>query len=84
MKDDAVLCSPGGNEDDRFVLQDDSVCEVTLANPLDFEARSSYSLTLTVRDLDTVVTRTSTQMFHVNVTDENDQPVSVHSICLAM
>ena len=62
------------------MLQDDSVCEVTLANPLDFETRSSYSLTLTVRDLDTVVTRTSTQTFDVNVTDENDQPVSVHSI----
>ena len=63
-----------------FSLQDDSMCEVTVAKTLDFETRSSYSLTLTVHDLDTVVTRSSTELFQVNVMDENDQPVSVRTM----
>ena len=63
-----------------FSLQDDSVCQVTLANTVDFETRSSYSLTLTVHDLDPVVTFSSTQLFQVNVLDENDRPVSAHVV----
>ena len=75
-----ALRSPGGNEDGMFSLQDDSVCQVTLANTVDFETRSSYSLTLTVHDLDPVVTFSSTQLFQVNVLDENDRPVSAHVV----
>lgn len=61
--------------DGKFSLENNEVCLVTVTQPLDFEAKSTYPLTLTVRDLDLNITRSSTLTFVVTVIDENDRPV---------
>ncbi|KAK7101764.1 protocadherin Fat 4-like isoform X2 [Littorina saxatilis] len=61
--------------DGKFSLENNEVCLVTVTQPLDFEAKSTYPLTLTVRDLDLNITRSSTLTFVVTVIDENDRPL---------